>query len=799
MIYDQDAFKGYRKDLKNSLVGSDNTGQKITPKVRRLIELHQHRIDDGVTRGIQNARAYRAIDIAYDVSQTQINPTLMRGLLDTNPGPEQVQNLAKAWGLDRMFTHYDDMSLAPGMAGKGAEGKPGYAMNMPSFITIQLPLLLAYLKARWAKLFNDRDLFPLYKYEPLVQNIAERAGMKVVTSRIQRMASEMNYRAVERESMHKMLLYGQAINFPMEAWYTEKQRSSEKPKSGQIIKEGVRFCIPHPTRVGYDMDHPLYTLNSDTGTSWLFYWGMARYGDLIQESQYWLPKNKKGEIQEILIPTGWRGGNEFENILQQFYPCTIKFPAMSLAVESPNNREKKSFRYNADTLDMGIDRTVFFHKLVPKDWDLYDYEYPVWHRFTYAGNQQVLHCEPLFYCPGVAYLYDYDNERARNSSLGFELMPFQDHLGNLVSQYILTVKKNLTRIIAVNSDLVGDDFTKKMANFSENTYRGFEFFFYSGQRAKDQQIEVKNLFEPIVLQQANSNEVLQAITSLINILERLLGYSAQEVGASASHQQSKGEVEILQSNSGTKIQFTDGFIGDAIYARKKLLYYAMLNYSSDEIFAEVTDMTPGGIKALEDMGFKVTPNDENPGIVTVKGSKKSLVFESLISERDGPARSNDQQTAVMLTTFLDRLMANPRVGQELPLSYIFKFFNSVSEYLGLPTELKLPEDVDTRTAQEKQQAVQQLQAQVEQIVQAVAGPPMEQISQKVGQNAQEVEQAATALAQQQQQQAQEIQQLAQQQQAGTLALRKVMEQMDRLIQMAGTQVGAPPAQPVPMG
>lgn len=796
MIYDYKEFKGYRKDLKEALVGKDNTASNQSAKVKRLVQLHQNRIDEGVNRGIRSSRAYRAIDSAYDISQRQINPSLMRGLLDQNPGPEEVQNLAKAWGLDRMITRYDDASQMPGFAGdKGAEGKPGYALNMPAFIKIEIPLLLSYLKARWAKLFNDRDLFPLYKYEPLVLNTRDRAGAKVVTARVQRMSSEMNYRAVERESIQKMLLYGQAINFPMESWFTEEQKSWAKGKKKQITREGVRFHIPHPTRVGYDMDHPLYTINSDTGVSWLFYWQMMKYGDLIADDTYWIPKNKKGVPDDLMIPTGWRGGESYNNLLQQFYPCTVKFPALSASQIDPNDRLKTSFRYNADTLDTGIDVTVFFDKLIPKDWDLYDYEYPVWHRFVYAGNHQPLFCEPLFYCPAVAYLYDYDNERARNSSLGFELMPFQDHLGNLISQYILTVKKNLTRIIAVNQDIVPPDFSKKVANFSENSYRGFELFYYSGQEAKDQNIAIEKIFEPIPLQQGNSTEVLQSITSLINILERLLGYSAQEVGASASHQQSKGEVEIIASNSGTRIQFTDGFIGDAIYARKKLLYYAMLNYSADEIFVEMSDMTPGSIKALEGMGFTITPNDDNPGIVTARGSKKTLVFESVLSERDGPARSNDQQTAVMLTTFLEQLMANPRVGQQLPLSYIFKFFNSVAEYLGLPGELKLPEDVDTRTEQEKQQQVQQLQNQVQQIVQAVAGPPMEQISQKVGQNSQETEQAITAVAQQGQQTQAEVQQLAQRQAADEQALRKVMEQMDRLIQMAAVNVGAPQSPP----
>jgi hypothetical protein len=789
MNFDTKAFKAFKAELKTKL-----TAEKPSEKVQRLITLHANRMNDAVDRGIQSSRAYYAIDKAYDVSQHQITPTLMKGLIDRNPGVEEAQNLVKSWGLDSMLTQVPDVGQYAQGQLKNADGKPGYLLQAPTFFTIYLPILQSYVKARWAKLFGDRDLTPLYKYEQLVVGSDERLLAKLVTGRVQRMSSDMGYRMVERDSIQKMLLYGQAINFPRESWYSETQLINGKKK---VVKEGVRFHIPHPTNVGYDMSHPLYTLNTDTGCEWACYWSMQRYGDLAGDQKLWLDRDKKGQLKEWMLPSsGWRTSDGFVNLYQQFYPCTVKFPA-PCSHKSDNQREEKAFRYASDTLDAGVDIGVFFHKLNPKEWGLYDYDHMVWHRFVYAGNQKVLFCEPIFYPPCTAYLYDYDAERARNSSLGFELLPSQDHMGNLLTQYLLTVKKNLLRIVAFNSNVVGDDFIKKAGNFTENALRGIEFLPYDHQHLRDMGAgdDFGKIFQPVVLQAQQTTEIIQAMNTLIAMLERTLGYSAQEVGAAASHQQSVAEVNVIAGSTSTRINLTGGFIDDAIYARKKLLYYAMMNYSSDDIFVEIEDSSPKSKEALEKLGFKVTTSDDEPGVMTVTGSKKSLVFESNFSERDGANRSNDQQTAVMLTQFLQQLMQNPRIGAELPLPIIFKFFNQIASYLGLPPELSLPENVDVTTEQEKQKQLQQMQQMVGQIVQQLVAPQMQQLeqavtvtSQKVGENEQQTEQALTAVAGQGQQTSQQVDQLAQQQAAIIQAQQQLMGTMDKLTQLATMQI-----------
>jgi hypothetical protein len=106
MNCDTKAFDGYKKDLKKALTAAEPSAQ-----VKALINLHADRITDGVDRGIASSRAYYAIDRAYDISQHQISPTLMRDLIDRNPNVQEVESLTKAWGLESMLTPVADASI----------------------------------------------------------------------------------------------------------------------------------------------------------------------------------------------------------------------------------------------------------------------------------------------------------------------------------------------------------------------------------------------------------------------------------------------------------------------------------------------------------------------------------------------------------------------------------------------------------------------------------------------------------------------------------------------------------------
>lgn len=736
-------------------------------KVQQLIELHSTRIDEGVRRALARARETYAIDLAIDAPHHQISPTLVRGLITKDMGQEELQSIVHQWGLHEMLTPMRDvrgnmLDRFGNPINKDNAGSPGFKLSIPTFINVLIPLVASYVNIRHAKLAGDRDQYPLLKYDPLRLNHEDIALCRVITSRMQRMATDMGYRKVVNQSILHALKYSACFNFPLESYHMEKQHIKGAVK---VVKEGVRWFRPHWTKVFFDTAHPLHTLNSDTGVEYAGYWSLVRYGEVARNKSYW-NRDKIG----LKRKGTWRGDRLYEYYTNA-YPCAMKFPTFTSGSE--NDREESAFLYTTkDHEDKGVDLTVLFHKLVPKDWGLGDYEYPVWMRFVYAGDRTVIFAEPMGYCPAHVYLYDYDENRDRNSSLALELIPFQDQLSNLLSQYIVTVKKNLINITAVNEDIVDKDFFDRMRNGAENALRGHEFLRYSERSLRKQQGDVATAFQPLPIQKQDTNQIIGLLQTVINLAERVLGFTSQEVGGQATHQQSATETQIIATNTSVRLAHTASGMDDAIHALKKSIYGAFLNYGSDEVTAQVADLHPKGKESLEKAGFKVEEGaNSTAGVV---GTKGALLVEEFSSERDGSNRINESQAAQVMLTLIDRLMV-PQFTQMIGIKPMLTMLQDFANLSGIPGDFvsKIKAEVSAENPEGKT-ADPALIEQVRQLILSELAPFSDQIAKSIiapmqqqGQQIAATTQALSQVANAQQQDAAAIQQT--QQMLGALA------------------------------
>lgn len=771
-----------QESLKKIFEASEEEREKTESgkKVNKLIELHRWRIDEGVRRSLAEARVVRAIDRAFDASQNQITYTIVRDLIDRGPGQKELLSMAKDWGLESMLVdmvdstgnRLDDM----GRKMKNNSGNPGKKLNLPTFFNIFMPMVAAYVKIRWAKLFNDRDVYPLLKYEPHRQDEADRALCKVVTARIDRFSVDLGYREDIKQSIKDMLLYSRCLVFPRESYYREEQMVKGSKK---VVKEGIRWYRPHPTRCFFDQAHPLHTINSDSGCEYAGFWSIKRWQEVDSSPHYW-NKDKVG-FKDL----SWRNSSLW-TYYQELYPCAARFP--DIRTGGSNEREQEAFFYRRGAKnDDGVDVVDFHHKLVPKDWGLGDYEYPIWMRFVYAGDRSVIFAEPMGYAPVHAYLYEYDENRTVNSSLAQELLPFQDHISNLLSQYLMTVKKNLVRVVGVDTDMVTEEFFKTVENSSENMLRGIEFAKFSGKHLARQQSDFSRAFVPVPMPIQPTGELIGAINTIIGMAERVLGFSAQELGQSADHQQSATETSITATNTTARMGFTASGIDPAIYAMKKALYNALLAHGSDEITVQVADLTEGGMAALKRAGFEVESGEEaGYGVV---GKKEALSVEQFSSEREGANRISDPQAAQLMLTFVDRMMV-PQIAQLVGLDNILKMFNQVASRMGVPGDFKAmmagpkppsPEEQQAAQQASQEQAVQQIQA----VVQSQLEPLVGGIQQQLGEPVAAHDQKITALEQ-------AITQIAQKAQTSDEAMGMLMEQLNRLVETLVPQPPAPP-------
>ena len=760
------------------------TAEIPSEKIKALIDLNSSRIDEGIRRNLDDARLWYAIDQAYDVSQRQITYTLVEGLLSSGVSGEKALDAMKTWGMaNRLTNMLVPMCNKDGSAVCGRDGKPVMKLDLPTFFHIFVPLVQAYTKMRWAKLFSDRDIFPLYKYEPVSMTTPNRLRCEIITSRIQRMVQEMGYREDERQSILQMLKYGTCINFPAEDFYREEQIFLEKSKEvKRTVKEGVRFEIPHPSRVFWDLTNRLTTMNTDTGCEYAGFWNVQRFKDVKNNKQFWNTDN-------IQFKYGSWVDAKY-NFYRELFPCALKFPQTGMFAPGTgeDDRLKNAYRYTLNHNDEGVTVVSHFSKLIPSEWDLFDYDHPVWMRFIHTGSHTVSHAVPLAYNPLVAYMYDADQGSAHNSSLSLELLPFQDHISNMLTQYILTVKQNLERVVFWNADVVDQKYIDLISNLGEKKYRGVSYIPYSKRELSWQQQSERDAFTPVNLPQGNSTEIAGGINQLLQMMERVLGYSPQEVGFPASHEQTAEEVRIVASNTSNRLELTGSFIDGAMKARKKMLYEAFLAYSSDEVLADVADMDDTKRKSLEDMGFEVDEPESRSAKAGIRGSKDALRVDGFSSDREGADRIVDSKIAATMIQTFQSIFSNPALSEAAGLEQLIELFNQILVYSGAPKDFRLriqlpknqPENPEeAQKAQEEQAA--QVQQQLAQMATQVVDGKIMQLGEELRTNlvepmqaqAQQTTQALEQLAMRQDKQAEAVMRLfkiidiAQQQNAGS--------------------------------
>lgn len=690
---------------------------KKNEKIKALIEQSRDRIDEGLTQCGQDARFWWAIDRAFDVSQRQVTYTLVEGLIDANlKDDESVLNAATSLGLSNMLCDKVDPKTGSTYIDPRTR-KPVKCLDLPTFFQIYVPVVAAYVKIRWAKLFNDRNIFPFYRYEPSRLTVKSRLKSDIITDRIQRQAQQMGYVADERQSILQMILHGKCLNFPMEAWYTEKQKildEDEKEKE-VIVKEGVRFAIPHPSRCFHDLAHRPSTLNTDTGCEYSGYWDVIRFKDIKNNNKFW-------NRDKITF-----GGSDFWfttrtwDLYTKMYPCVMKFPSISSGQGAGDqDRIERAFAYGTTHEESAVNIVPYFVKLNPKEHGLFDYDYPLWMRLVFASHDTVIWAEPLAYNPNVAYLYDADQNRAFNSSMGLELIPWQDHIGNYLTQYLLSIKKNLAKIVFYNSDFLEEKDVSIIRNLGEKLYRDYTMIPVSERELGWQQATPKNAFWPVEFPQLNTAEIGNAITTMLGIMERMLGFSSQELGAPAVHEQSATEVSVIQQNTSVRLDFIGSQIDEAIHARKNLLYDAMMAYSDDEILAEVANMNNLKREALDEMGFKVEEESAAGGTrAGVRGDKKSLVMDGFTSSREGKDRIPDSKVATAMLQAFQTVFSSPPIVEKLGVDKLIEMYNQILVHAGLPKDFKITTESDGSGSSGQQQQIEAILQQLAQLKDAI--------------------------------------------------------------------------------
>lgn len=782
------------------------------PKVKELVQRFRDIIRDGINRNRKDYRLFKAMDWAYDAPFYQVSYTQLRGILSNKQDDKKVLETVNQWGL----TH-----LLPDVM--GADGKPccdpvtklnKKAVNLPVFFNIFVPIVMSYITIRWAKLFNDRNLVPLYKYEPVQFTKENRLRCEIITQIVQRQSAWFGYADDLRQTILQTLLYGFCINFPREAWHVEKQEGNDGKE--KIIREGLRFDMPHPSRTYHDLYHRLSSLNTNSGCEYAGHWTLRRYRDIHDNPLYW---NKE------IISMGsvsWFDG--FTDFLEEVSPCTMSFPnniqdgvqgAGSLDRQTAAYRNYGQGEFNSATLT-----TEHFQRLVPSENGLGDYKYPLWFRIVMASDNAVIWAEPLAFDRLPTYAFDADFNRARFRSLALEIMPFQDHVGNLLTQWIAAVKENLINPIFVDKEKLPAEALAQLQNLGFKEFGGRKFFPFSSTEQYRMKVDQKEAFYSPQLTRHNTQEIAATIEGVLNMLDRVMQLSPQEIGQAASHEQTAEETKVISENTSTRVTFTGSFIDNGDYAKKVMLYDAMMAYADDDIKVGISSSFVSSEeelnKLIKQLGLELTdkethdPEDPN-SMRTVTAKKSALILESFASTRDAAQRINNPAIADAMSKIFIAVAGNEALIQSVGSVQLVELLNQIIVAAGLPKEFRLRgQKVDTSAPQEEQAAqvtqmitdfagqVKEALAQSQQQTLQAAGEQTQQIvGQAVSQMAEQVTPLAEAIAQNSQ-----VNQVQQKQiqdlNAALATLAKAVQQTASATQEIAQVVAPPQAQVMPM-
>lgn len=672
------------------------------PRADKLVERIGDRIRQHREQNLRDHLIYAAIDYAYSVPFRQTTATLVQSLLSKKMSADETLKALQKYGLSEkdLFLDVPNPQKPTEMVKR---------LNPPVFFQILIPVVKAYTTIRAAKLFNDRNTLPLLNYNPLKYTERNRVICEVVTDLVETISTRYGYSEVLKDAITHSLKYGVMLAFTREEWDCEYQRGEE---GRYVVKEGLRYILPHPTRMYYDMQYPLTTVNSDSGTAYMGHWQVIRYGDVLDNRKFW---NRR----KIAIGTNWFAQEYVGNYFAEIYPCRLTFPT---AAPKEETREDRIAFYSNNNRDQACFLTNHFERIVPKDWDLGDYEYPIWVRFIMAGEDTVVFASPCAYTPAWFIGCDYDGQAARQSSFALEAIPFQDQLGNILSQMVLTAKQNLGQVTFYDTNVVEKKDVEALKNLGENQYRSRNYIPFDSMKAQRMGIKASEAFQSPDLRYQDISQLVTVMSNCLNLMERVLQMSAQEVGAAAQHYQSAQEIGVTQTASTNRIAFTGSFVDSGIQGWKRQIYDASQAYADTDIEAQVSADIPKLQKILADLGFEA----DFPGRpkVTVRGKRTALRIEGFASNAPGSPRTQNQQLAQIIYQTVAAVSQNPELTQSVGAENLLRLLEDAAKLSGAGNDFKLSEATQQNGAGAAHVA-QALAMLRQQIMEEVAKPAAE--------------------------------------------------------------------------
>jgi hypothetical protein len=699
------------------------------------------RLNEHMAFSLKNHHIWTAVDLAWDsppVNRTKI-PLLLyaQGKLQFEQAVTDLANISNA---DKYIR-------------KDGTGKVT-GIELPTFVETEVNLIRSMVTRRLSAQSNKyTNLWPYFKYEPRGTSEVDLLRSDALSQRADIMVDQFGLRAHEVQVIRDVLLYGHCLDFVRSSW--EKLESIHVDENGNLAssieKEGICFVNPHPSRVFWDNAYPISTLNTDTGSSYVGFWDVARFGD-IRNNPLYFNKDVIGYGMTL-----WGQYSAYRPYFTNYYSA-LKPPPSKTEIDEPamNDRVNNVGFYGSLMDDTSVFKTEYFEKIIPKNYGIGDYPHPVWMRCTFASENAVIFAEFMPSSPCCFYAYNENENRQVNISFAHQLMPYQDQMTNLVTQMLKTAEADLMKVVTIDIDVIPD---KQQREKIQSQLKGKSWSAepiiveLSGSRAKDNGIDIS---KAVVLHETRAAQSItasvQAMAQLISLVERMEAMSPNEQGQPAPREISATEANQIAQTTTSVFSFISDGIDAGREAKKRIIYESLVACGS-ELRVPVIARYPESV--IKKAGFTVAV-DENETFSdplrkkrTIIGLPSALVHSVYFSSKDGSERGSNQQGATVLTQLMQFLSAMPGVIEAMGKEQLYAVINEILRSSGAAVDVKLelapgentkfgPDEnekmqmfmqqvsealaKETEDTAQMQQVLMQMQKRIEQLAQAPKPP-----------------------------------------------------------------------------
>jgi hypothetical protein len=655
---------------------------------QRLQNIVRSRAYSGLLQNFGTYPAYYAAGLAWDgpVVNKEVLPLLQyaQGKIDFKEIHELVEKLPTS--TQNKICDRDDKGELIGL-------------NLPEFLKVSVNYVKSLVTRRQAALTSKvLQQVPFMKFDVDSGSYVAQLRGDATSQKVEQIVNAYDMRHDYDQVVRDALLYGFAVEFPVQAWSTDYQlRKKAQPEGADpndfemeavLEREGLLMHRPHVTRVSHDPLFPLSTVNTDTGVEWVQYWDLVRYRDVERNPAFWNRDAVKYSSQFIDLFA------LHADYFKWFFSDTCRFPSKFGVGIGMNNDRLNFGYYNSDTLDDHVMVTKHRMKIIPAEWGLGKYPYPVWLSLTIAGDDTIVHGQFLPSTPAVYYGINQADNRKQNTGFAHECIPWQDALQNTLNQILLNQNASLITLIGVNSDVVPAKQIEGIKRMIESgTYAKPGMFTFSAAELQETGLSSKALTVDTTNIQ-HTRELFFSLFQLFAAAERILNVTPAEVGQPIQREASATEVHQMSMTTDAVHEFMERGCLEGLVAKKKMIYESMIALGSSQIRVSVVNRY--NPETIQKAGFRIDLDDEGGDTpsnlqtnqrLTVIGSKQALRYHYTFTSREGSNRMSGARSAEIMVNSLQIMSNIEGLMQSLGKGQLYDYINAINRALGVPVNV----------------------------------------------------------------------------------------------------------------